>query len=78
MYSRKKIVIFGLCVLLTIILLVPIPLHLKDGGTVVYEAALYSVHKVHSMVSVNSDSELVYLEGTIVKILGIEVFNNVE
>lgn len=81
MFGRKKIVIskkviFGLCALLTIILLLPIPLHLKDGGTVVYKAALYSVHKVHSMDLV--DSELVYLEGTIVKILGIEVFNNVE
>lgn len=76
MYGRKKIVIFGLCALLVIILLFPIPLHLKDGGTVVYKAALYSVHKVHSMDLV--DSELVYLEGTIVKILGIEVFNNVE
>lgn len=81
MFGRKKIVIskkviFGLCALLTIILLFPIPLHLKDGGTVVYQAALYSVHKVHSMDLV--DSELVYLEGTIVKILGIEVFNNVE
>lgn len=78
MYSRKKIVIFKKVIfaLLTIILLFPIPLHLKDGGTVVYKAALYSVHKVHSMDLV--DSELVYLEGTIVKILGFEVFNNVE
>lgn len=76
MCGRKRKVIFGLCALLTIILLLPIPLHLKDGGTVVYQAALYSVHKVHSMDLV--DSELVYLEGTIVKILGIEVFNNVE
>ena len=76
MGGRKKINIFGLFALLTIILLFPIPLHLKDGGTVVYKAALYSVHKVHSMDLV--DSELVYLEGTIVEILGIEVFNNVE
>ncbi len=76
MGGRKKVLIFGLCALLTIILLIPIPLHLKDGGTVVYQAVLYSVHKVHSMELV--DSELVYLEGTIVKILGIEVFNNTE
>ncbi len=78
MCGQKKIVIFKKVIfpLLTIILLFPIPLHLKDGGTVVYQAVLYSVHKVHSMDLV--DSELVYLEGTIVKILGIEVFNNVE
>ncbi|MDE6531746.1 MAG: hypothetical protein K2K96_13390 [Lachnospiraceae bacterium] len=76
MGGRKKIIILGLFALLTIILLFPIPLHLKDGGTVVYKAVLYSVHKVHSMDLV--DSELVYLEGTIVEILGFEVFNNVE
>ena len=43
----KKKVIRGICILLAIILLIPIPSRLKDGGT-------------------------------IVKILGIEVFNNVE
>ena len=77
MGGRKKIIILGLFALLTIILLFPIPLHLKDGGTVVYKAALYSVYKVHSMDLV-VDSELVYREGTIVEILGFEVFNNVE
>lgn len=76
MCGREKKHIFGLFALLTIILLFPIPLRLKDGGNVVYQAALYSVHKVHGMELV--DSELVYLEGTIIQILGFEVFNNVE
>ncbi len=44
-------------------MLFPIPLHLKNGGTIVYQATLYSVHKVHSMEVV--DSGLVYLEGKI-------------
>ena len=72
---RKKITI-GLCVLLSIILLFPIPLYLKDGGTVEYKAILYSVQKVHRLGSVDSERE--FLEGTIVEILGFEVFNNVE
>lgn len=71
----KKKVIIGLCTLLTIILLFPIPLHLKDGGTVEYKSVLYSVQKVHRLGAVDSGQE--YLEGTVVKILGFEVFNNV-
>ena len=31
----KKKVMIGICVLLAIVLLVPIPMRLKDGGTVV-------------------------------------------
>lgn len=76
MCGRKKKVIFGICALLTIILLFPIPLHLKDGGTVEYKAVLYSVYKVHSIAPVDSEQD--FLEGTIVEILGFEVFNNVE
>lgn len=72
----KKKVIIGLCTLLTIILLIPIPLHLKDGGTVEYKAVLYSVQRVHKFGDVDSEQE--YLEGTVVKILGFEVFNNVK
>lgn len=72
----KKKVIIGLCTLLTIILLLPIPLHLKDGGTVEYKAVLYSVQRVHKLGSVDSVQK--YLEGTVVKVLGFEVFNNVK
>lgn len=72
----KKKVIVGLCVFLAAVFLFPITYHLKDGGTVVYKAILYDVHKVHQMNPV--DSERDYLEGTIVEILGFEVFNNVK
>lgn len=36
----KKKAMIGICVLLAIVLLVPIPMRLKDGGTVVYRAVL--------------------------------------
>lgn len=72
----KKKVIAGLCVLLAAVLLFPITYHLKDGGTVVYKAVLYKVHKVHQVGP--PDSERAFLEGTIIEILGVEVFNNVE
>ena len=71
----KRKLLIGLCILLAI-LLIPVPLHLKDGGTVIYNAILYRVHVVHRLAPVDSESR--YLEGIIVEILGLEVFNNVE
>lgn len=71
----KKKVMIGIGIVLAIILLCPIPLRLKDGGTVKYQAVLYSVSDVHSL---EFDSEDGYQEGIIIKILGFEVFNNVK
>lgn len=73
----KKKVMIGICVLLAIVLLVPIPMRLKDGGTVVYHAVLYQVEDVHSLGAVDT-AEDEYLEGMIVRILGMEVYNSVE
>lgn len=73
----KKKVMTGICILLAIVLLIPIPMKLKDGGTVVYNAILYRVEDVHRM-DPEATSEDDYLEGTIVKILGIEVYNDVD
>ena len=73
----KKKAMIGICVLLAIVLLVPIPMRLKDGGTVVYHAVLYQVEDVHRLGAVDT-AEDEYLEGMIVRILGMEVYNNVE
>ena len=73
----KKKVMIGICVLLAIVLLVPIPMRLKDGGTVVYHAVLYQVEDVHRLGAADT-AEDEYLEGMIVRILGMEVYNSVE
>ena len=73
----KKKVIIGICILLAIVLLIPIPMRLKDGGTVAYNAILYRVEDVHR-IDPEATSADDYLEGTIVKILDIEVYNDVE
>lgn len=73
----KKKLLIGICILLVIVCLVPRCEHYEDGGTVAYKAILYQVKHVHSIgADVPSGGE--YLEGTIVKILGIEVYNDVE
>ena len=73
----KKKAMIGICVLLAIVLLVPIPMRLKDGGTVVYHAVLYQVEDVHRLCAVDPAGDE-YLEGMIVRILGMEVYNSVE
>ena len=73
----KKKAMIGICVLLAIVLLVPIPMRLTDGGTVVYRAVLYQVEDVHRLGAVDT-AEDEYLEGMIVRILGMEVYNSVE
>ena len=73
----KKKAMIGICVLLAIVLLVPIPMRLKDGGTVVYHAVLYQVEDVHRLCAVDTTGDE-YLEGMIVRILGMEVYNSVE
>lgn len=73
----KKKMIIGIFVLLAILCLIPARMHLEDGGTVVYKAVLYEVDAMHR-IGAEDGAEDEYLEGTIVKILGIEVYNNVE
>ena len=70
----KKKVLIGISILLAIVLLCPIPMRLKDGGTVRYQAVLYSVSDVHRLAHF---AESGYEDGLIIEIFGIEVFNNV-
>ena len=73
----KKKAMIGICVLLAIVLLVPIPMRLKDGGTVAYHAVLYQVEDVHRLGAVDTAGDE-YLEGMIVRILEMKVYNSVE
>ena len=71
----KKKIIIAISIIFAVILLIPLPMRLKDGGTVKYQAILYSISDVHRLGATEND---VTLEtGIIVEILGLEVFNNV-
>lgn len=67
---KKKIIII-VCVIL-VIMIIPVRLQLKDGGTVEYKSILYKVSKVHRLIDNGFDI------GTEIRILGIKVFDNVE
>lgn len=69
-----KKVAAGMFALLLTALLIPIPNQLKDGGSVQYRALLYRVEKRHKLNPVGSRQE--YQKGTVVEILGLEVFND--
>lgn len=74
---KKKITIIS--IILAIILLFPIPIRLKDGGTVEYKAILYKVSNVKSLASIEEmENGKMYNKGIIVEILGFEIFNNVK
>ena len=45
----KKKIIICIAVVVALVLMIPIPMRLKDGGSVVYQAVLYSVKDVHSL-----------------------------
>lgn len=70
---KKAIVI--VCILIALVLLIPFPARLKDGGTVHYDAILYDVYDVHRL-SVDEGKD--FDEGIIVDIFGVEIFNNVK
>ena len=63
-----KKLLAGICLVLALVLLIPVPLRLKDGGSVEYRAVLYSVTDVHRLAP---ELESGYLEGTVIEILGI-------
>lgn len=78
----KKKVFAIMAALALVILLFPIRINLKDGGSVQYKSLTYSITKVHSLIS---DEEAIkegkvkpFDDGFVVKIFGIKVFDNVE
>lgn len=78
----KKKVAIVLIVALLLILLFPVRLQLKDGGTVEYKAILYKISKVSKLISIEemeAEGKIKeYDKGIIIEVLGFEIFNNVE
>lgn len=73
----KSRLLAAVAVLIAAILLFPMPLHKKDGGTVEYKAVLYSVQDVHR-INPDIHAKEEFIEGTIIEIFGVEIFNNVD
>lgn len=72
--KKRKIIVF-IITLLFILALIPIPMKLKDGGSIEYKAILYSVTKIRR---INTQSLIGYETGWEIKVLGFQIYNNVK
>lgn len=72
----KKRIILIVIIVMFLILLIPIPFHLNDGGSIEYRALLYTITKYHKLAPEGSNKE--YVDGIGVKILDIEVYDNID
>lgn len=72
----KKRIILIVIIVMFLILLIPIPFHLNDGGSIEYRALLYTITKYHKLAPEGSNKE--YIDGIGVKILDIEVYDNID
>ena len=72
---KKKIIIF--VIILFLISIIPIPGTLLYGGSVEYNAILYKITKFHKLRNVSDWEEKgMYITGTTIEILGIEIYND--
>lgn len=67
---KKKNIILIVAIVIFILMLIPIPVRLKDGGSVEYKAILYKYTKIHRL---NEKSSTGYEDGWELRILGIQV-----
>ena len=68
---KKKF--FVVIAIIAVILLTPVRMNLKDGGSVMYKALVYEVTKIHQFSS-EVDGLKPYIDGFEIKILGMTVY----
>ena len=71
--KRKKIIIMAIIFLL-VVLLTPIRMNLKDGGSVRYKSLVYEVTKIHQLAP-EAEGVKPYIDGFEVKIFGVTVYS---
>lgn len=67
----KKKIIIGIVIFVLAILLIPLPIKYKDGGTIKYKSFLYTITKYHKLDNNYDDG---YFDATEVKILGKTIY----
>lgn len=70
--KRKTFAVIAIIVALTI-LLTPIRMNLKDGGSVSYKSLVYEITKIHQY-NPEFDDVKPYIDGIEIKILGMRVY----
>ena len=70
---KKKAIFIIAAVLIMAILLTPVRMRLKDGGSVRYKSLVYEVTKLHRLAP-EADGVKPYIDGFEIKILGATIF----
>lgn len=70
--KTKKLALIAVIVV-SLVLLTPIRMNLKDGGSVRYKSLVYEVTKIHQYAP-NFEGVKPYIDGFEIKILGMIVF----
>lgn len=70
--KKKKFAVITI-ILVLIIMLFPIRMNLKDGGSVSYKSLVYEITKIHQFAP-DVDGVKPYIDGFEVKILGMTVY----
>ena len=70
---KKKTFAAIAIIVVLIILLTPIRMYLKDGGSVRYKSLVYEVTKIHQFAP-DVDGVKPYIDGFEVKIFGVTVY----
>lgn len=75
MKKRAKRILSAVLLLILLVLLFPIPMRYKDGGSVGFRSVLglYEVRDWHQMAPLEQGG---YIEGWSVEIFGKEIYNN--
>ena len=71
--KKKRFAIIAIIVVL-VILLTPIRMNLKDGGSVRYKSLVYEVTKIHQLAP-EAEGVKPYIDGFEVKIFGVTVYS---
>ena len=70
---KKKFSVVIVIMVVLVILLTPVRMNLKDGGSVRYKALVYEVTKIHRLSSEVEDVKP-YIDGLEIKIIGMTVY----
>ena len=74
---KRKVVAVILIVMALVVLLTPVRMSLKDGGSVRYKALVYEVTKIHQL-SPKAKGVKPYIDGLEVRILGVTVYRETD
>lgn len=74
--KKKRIAIIAIMAVL-VILLTPIRMSIKDGGSVMYKSLVYEVTKIHRLAP-EVDSVNPYIDGFEIKILGMTIYRETD